>query len=361
MALPTPVPADPKLSPIAKAAADRYLAAARGLQDRSAWPVLMFTTLNVFLWHLEGFSGDSDPVPEFARVFNDAAAMLESTNGASFLARHFPFGEGGAVDESAFETQVSGLFSDVWVGMADDIYFDQSYNFTRERFEKSGHDPEKVFGGKICVDAGCGSGKFSATLARLGAAKVIGLDIGEKGLEFARKQAAKVPYGNRLDYRLASLLDIPLEDGSVDVVWSNGVIHHTLNYERCLEEFARILKPGGTLFLYVNGRFGLFELMQDTLRMAMERVPRSLYQYFLQLLGINSGRIYWIMDCCYAPYEWKSRADVEALMKKYGFSNIVQLTRGVPIDQIEQISTGLPYADVKYGEGQLKFLATKAG
>jgi ubiquinone/menaquinone biosynthesis C-methylase UbiE len=360
MTLPTPVPPDPKLSPVAKAAADRYLAAARALADRSTWPVLMFTTLNVFLWHLEGFKGSDDPVPAFAKVFNDAAAMLEAANQAGFQASMFPVAGASDLDEKAFEAQVSGLFSDVWVQMTDDIYFEQSYQYTKERFEKNGLDPTKVFGGKICVDAGCGSGKFSAALGRFGAAKVIGLDIGEKGLAFARAQAAKVPYGDRLEYRYGSLFEIPMENQSVDVVWSNGVIHHTLNYEGCLSEFARILKPGGTLFLYVNGRFGLFELLQDTLRMSMERVPRSLYQYYLQLLGINSGRIYWIMDCCYAPYEWKSNADVTALMARHGFKDIKQLTRGVDIDQIEQISTGLPYAEVKYGEGQLKYLATRA-
>lgn len=360
MALPTPVPVDPNLSPVAKAAADRYLAAARALKDRSSWPVLMFTTLNVFLWHLEGFAGEEDPVPAFAKVFNDAAAMLEAANQASFLANMYPFAGAREVNDEAFEAEVSGLFSDVWVQMTDDIYFEQSYQFTKERFEKNGFDPEKVFGGKVCLDAGCGSGKFSAALARFGAAKVIGMDIGEKGLAFAREQAKKVPYGDRLDYRFGSLFEMPLEDKSIDVVWSNGVIHHTLNYEGCLSEFARVLKPGGTLFLYVNGRFGLFELLQDTLRQSMERVPRSLYQYYLQLLGINSGRIYWIMDCCYAPYEWKGDEEVRELMTKHGFKDIVQLTRGVAIDQIEQISTGLPHAAVKYGQGQLKYLATRA-
>jgi ubiquinone/menaquinone biosynthesis C-methylase UbiE len=361
MSPPSNIPLDTTLNPAARAAADRYLAAARALQDRSSWALQMFTTLNLFLWHLDGFKSEENPAPAFTKVFNDAAAMLENARRPSFLAGLYPVEGAPPLNDAAFEAQVSGLFSDVWVSMTDDVYFDQSYEFTKARFEKNGYDPEAVFGGKVCVDAGCGSGKFSAALARFGAAKVIGLDIGEKGLDFARRQAAKVSYGDRLEYRYGSLLDIPLQDGSVDLVWSNGVIHHTLNYERCLSEFARILKPGGTLFLYVNGRFGLFELMQDTLRLSMQAVPRSLYQHFLQILGINSGRIYWIMDCCYAPYEWKDKDEVVALMEKYGFGNIRQLTRGVAIDQIEQISTGLPYAEAKYGQGQLKFLATRTG
>ena len=360
MALPTLIAADPNLSPIAKGAAARYLTAARALDDRSQWPLLMHTTLNLFLWHLDAFAGAEDPVPPFASIYNQAADLLERARVQGVTGGHFPENGASGVDEKSFESTVSGLFSDVWVGMSDDVYFEESYRFTKERLEKNGVDPRELFGGKVVVDGGCGSGKFSAAIARFGAAKVIGVDIGEKGLAFAREQARKVPYGDRLDYRYGSLLEIPLTDASVDMVWSNGVIHHTLDYEGCLREFARILKPGGSLFLYVNGRFGLFELMQDTLRMSMQKVPRSLYQHFLQLLGINSGRIYWIMDCCYAPYEWKGRADVEALLVKHGFTDLKQLTRGVAIDQIEQISTGLPYAAVKYGDGQLKYLARKA-
>ena len=63
------------------------------------------------------------------------------------------------------------------------------------------------------------------------------------------------------------------------------------------------------------------------------------------------------MVCPYAPYEWKSKQEVDALLATHGCVDVRRLTRGVAIDQIEQISTGLPYVTVKYGEGQLKLLA----
>ena len=43
----------------------------------------------------------------------------------------------------------------------------------------------------------------------------------------------------------------------------------------------------------------------------------------------------------------------------HGFSDFRQLTRGIVLDPIEQVTIGAPYADVKYGEGQLKFLAKR--
>ena len=47
----------------------------------------------------------------------------------------------------------------------------------------------------------------------------------------AKKIIIKVQ--SKIEYLEGSLLDIPLEDSVVDIVWSNGVIHHTLDYEKC--------------------------------------------------------------------------------------------------------------------------------
>ena len=349
---------DTELDPSVRAAADRYMAACQSLEDASYWSVRMFVATNLFLKHLDIFDNETDPNPQFVEAFDQCANLLEHARDGGVCGRFFP-NERVNVDETTFEDAVSGLFSDVWVSLTDDVYFEESYQFTRDRFSKSGIDPKAFFGGKTVLDAGCGSGKFSAAIARFGAARVIGMDIGEKGLEFARHQSRKADYGERLDYRYGSLLDIPLESGFVDVVWSNGVIHHTLGYERCIEEFARVLKPGGALYLYVNGRFGLFELLQDTLRRSNADLPRGLFQHYLLTLGINTGRVYFMMDCFFAPYEWKSAQEVKALLSRHGFGNFRQLTRGVAIDSIEQITTGAPYAVTKYGEGQLKFIAEK--
>lgn len=355
--LEAPSESSSKFDPRCVAAAKRYVRANLALTDRSAWALRMFATLNLFLWHLDAFAKDDDPVPLFVDAFDRASLLLESAAGSNVIGGHYP----PLPDEDTpdYEATVSGLFSDVWVDMTDEIYFDQSYAYTKERFEKSGFDPKEIFAGKIVLDAGCGSGKFSAALARFGAKKVFGIDIGEKGLDFARKQSKKVPYGDRIEYRYGSTFDIPFADESLDVVWSNGVIHHTLDYERCIREFFRVLRPGGTLFLYVNGTFGLFELLLDNLREATADIPRALFQAFLNTLGVDAGRLYWIMDCLYAPYEWKSREQVIELMEAAGFTEIQQMMRGVVNDQIEMVSAGLPHARVKYGDAQLKFLARK--
>lgn len=350
---------DARIDPACKKAADRYLAASRALKDRAWWGLRMSTALRIFYWHLEAFEGDFDPRPQFIDVFNRSAELLENAERLASGANPFPADAPSSPVADGFESWISGLFSDVWVGLTDDIYFDQSYDFTRVRLERNGVDPVALFKDKVVVDAGCGSGKFSAAIAKFGAKQVIGLDIGKKGLEFARAQAKKVPYGDRLDYRYGSLLEIPLSDSCVDIVWSNGVIHHTLDYEKCLSEFNRVLKKGGTLFLYVDGPMGLFELMCDTFVASHIDLPRELVQHFLARLGINSGRIYWIIDCMFAPYERKTSEELEGLLRKYGFDKLRHLPRGVDIDNNEMVAAGVPYAEIKHGNGMLKYLAEK--
>ena len=334
----------------------KYYSACKKYNDKSLWTIRMYTSLNLFLWHIDAFKKDADPNQEFADKFSKSADLISLAGDRDLF--NFDFNE-SKIKSEEFEKEVSGLFSDIWVDMTDDIYFDETYQFTCERISKNNINPEEFFKDKIVVDAGCGGGKFSATIAKLGAKEVIGVDTGKKGLDFARKQATKKPYGNKMKFIEGSLLDIPINDEEVDLVWSNGVIHHTLDYNKCLSEFNRILKHKGDLFLYVNGSFGLFELLQDTLRVCNKGIPRNLFQEYIKSLGVNSGRLYWLMDCLYAPYEYKSLDEIKNMLLKNGFDNLNQLTRGVSIDQIEQISMNPPFAKEKYGDSQVKIVCNK--
>lgn len=356
--IPAPKPSKTKFDDACVSAANRFISINKELSDSAFWGIRITTILNLFLWHLSAFAEDTDPVPMFVDAFEKSSDALEAFQKQGAPNGHFQTlkNKNSPVD---FETHVSGVFSQVWMGMTDDIYFDETYEFTKERFLKNGIDPYELFGDKVILDAGCGSGKFSVALAKFGAKKVVAIDIGRDGLEFAKKQQKKVPHGQNVEYLYGSTFDVPAEDSAFDLVWSNGVIHHTLNYEKCVEEFYRVLTQNGTLFLHVNGSFGLYELLLDKLREACVGIPPELFQFFLFSQGNNSGRVYWIMDCLYAPYEWKSKAEVEKLILDTGFRDLKQLLRGVSSDPIEMVSRGIPYAEVKYGDAQLKYLAVK--
>ena len=152
---------------------------------------------------------------------------------------------------------------------------------------------------------------------------------------------------------------MPIKSKSIDVVFSNGVVHHTSDYEKCIKEFNRILNKEGKLFLYVNGSMGLFQILQDKIRQALSDIPQNFILSYLKSLDINSGRLYWLQDCLNASYEYKSKKQIIKILNKHNFKVLKQLNRGVKTDQIEQISSGLPYGEIKYGDGQVKLICEK--
>jgi 2-polyprenyl-3-methyl-5-hydroxy-6-metoxy-1,4-benzoquinol methylase len=97
------------------------------------------------------------------------------------------------------------------------------------------------------LDVGCGSGLFVDGLNRAtGMADrgwaLVGVDVSEHAIEIAQR----LPY----DFRRVNLEEgIPLEDGSVDIVYAGEVIEHVYNPDALLEECRRVLRPGGHVVL----------------------------------------------------------------------------------------------------------------
>jgi ubiquinone/menaquinone biosynthesis C-methylase UbiE len=100
------------------------------------------------------------------------------------------------------------------------------------------------------LDLGCGTGRFSETLAEHFNARVIGVDPSSKMLEQARnKQVDK-----RVRYEPGSGEAIPLPDQSVDLVFISMVFHHFENPYQSASECRRVLREGGTVFLRAGTR-----------------------------------------------------------------------------------------------------------
>ena len=98
---------------------------------------------------------------------------------------------------------------------------------------------------QIIADLGAGDGSFSLLLAQ-NAEKVIAVDSSAKMIEFAREQAHRHHLKN-VDYRLGDMEELPIDDGSVDIVFFSQSLHHALHPDRALCEAARVLRPGGRI------------------------------------------------------------------------------------------------------------------
>jgi ubiquinone/menaquinone biosynthesis C-methylase UbiE len=96
------------------------------------------------------------------------------------------------------------------------------------------------------ADIGCNTGMQCHLWAQLGH-RVRGLDISEPLLETARKRAQQA--GLQIVFELGSATNLPWADASIDICIAPGLLEHVPDWRSCLKEFARVLRPGGVLYL----------------------------------------------------------------------------------------------------------------
>ncbi len=125
----------------------------------------------------------------------------------------------------------------------------------RSRYAYEPHIPEMArFGewsGRDVLEAGCGMATDGVNFARAGA-RYTGMDFSPTALELAQRRFDLE--GRVGTFVQGSITDLPFDDGSFDLVYSNGVIHHLPQTEAVVREFHRVLRPGGTAIVMLYHR-----------------------------------------------------------------------------------------------------------
>jgi SAM-dependent methyltransferase len=99
---------------------------------------------------------------------------------------------------------------------------------------------------KLVLDAGCGTGSFSARACQEGA-RVVSLDVGLNLLAHTARRCGSQGV-------VGSVCELPFAAGTFDVVVSSEVIEHTPSPAQAIHEMGRVLRPGGQLVVTVPNR-----------------------------------------------------------------------------------------------------------
>lgn len=129
----------------------------------------------------------------------------------------------------------------------DDDYF-KVYCYLLKYFPENDLINSKV------AEFGLGYGSLSQFLAA-NSKTYTGVDIAEGPVSIVNDRISHHNLESKASAIQGSALNMPFEDGSLDLLVSIGCFHHTGNFSKCVDETYRVLRPGGKAVLMVYNKY----------------------------------------------------------------------------------------------------------
>ena len=99
------------------------------------------------------------------------------------------------------------------------------------------------------LDVGTGPGVLLAEIARARPdLRVTGIDLSGDMVAAAERNISE--FGERASVRVGDVADLPFGDRTFDLIVTSFSLHHWADVERAVPELARVLRPGGQLYVY---------------------------------------------------------------------------------------------------------------
>lgn len=143
--------------------------------------------------------------------------------------------------------------------------------------------------GKRVLEIGVGLGADHQRFAEAGA-MLSGIDLTERAIEHTRERFAAL--GLKSQLTVGDAESLPFPDGSFDVVYSWGVLHHSPDTPRAIAEVHRVLAPGGVARIMIYHTWSMVGLMlwirYALLRLRPWRSLKSIYAEHLESPGTKA-------------------------------------------------------------------------
>ena len=186
---------------------------------------------------------------------------------------------------------------------------------------------EQIPMGANVLEVGCGTGQLSNYLAAVCTARIYGADLTPASLRLAAG-FARMNDLTGVRFLRMNLFSPCIRPGSMDLVISNGVLHHTADTRRAFLSIAPLVRPGGHIVIGLYNRIG--RLRTDLRRVLYQRFGERvlvLDPHLRKPLSPDKRRA-WIRDQYCHPQERKHSFDeVLDWFKEAGFSFVSSIPK----------------------------------
>jgi 2-polyprenyl-3-methyl-5-hydroxy-6-metoxy-1,4-benzoquinol methylase len=225
-----------------------------------------------------------------------------------------------------------------------------------------------LFKNKSILDYGCGNGRYTQALAKLASIsknskspKILGFDKSKKNIYVATK---KNKYSN-VFYKCGDVNRNTIKSNSFDIIFCNGVLHHTGNILSGLKQIKRILKPNGICIIYLSSTDGIKWYFIEAFREILKK--HDTYSFFnnLKKLNLANSKIFYLMDHVFVKYNHLTTInEVQKLFKSAKLKIVKRFERGHSIDDIERLQKLKRKGKLKlafdiYGYGEHRYVLSK--
>ena len=171
-------------------------------------------------------------------------------------------------------------------------YFNEIQN---KRYKLEWHIPIAAqfsnYKNKKVLEIGCGMGIDGLRFVKNGAI-YYGIDLTDEGIRLAKENFNLFGYEGTL--QVANAEDLPFKENEFDHIYSWGVIHHSPDTEKIVNEIYRVLKPGGTFCIMVYNRTSINYYIEIMFLRKLFRLSLKSKKFtdFLARQGFDKEKLY---------------------------------------------------------------------
>jgi len=214
---------------------------------------------------------------EYSAFYQQHREMISRIGGQEALSKRID-----ALPPSMFDRRSNESFGLQWqMHQYDDhTWFKDDDNLRKNEFLDSMGLRAEDLRGRLLLDAGCGNGNLTGSVAHYGA-EIVGMDL-SLSIERAHQNRARFAgaQAGNVHFVQGNVMEPPFAPETFDHIHTSGVLHHTPSTERAFASFLRLGRPGGRVYVQLyRRREAWVRIINQILRSITTRMPvRMLYQ-----------------------------------------------------------------------------------